>query len=430
MKKIYLMAFGLLLSLGLNAQITISNSGFENWDGAPELDPTSWHYPTFGLGTADTLLGQGFTCTVGASTTPGAVNEITTGSPEGASHCALTTSTFTNGGTVYLYPGEIITQSNSTDAAYEVTFQYRANMQPNDTAEVFVLAYNGSFQGTAYAEVLFTSADNAGTFQTATATFVGNFTSLAGYQITVKSSIAAVPIEGSTLEIDDFAISTATIADPAMNVVGADISDNGDGSDLEVTFDAATDETTVSTYRVLAITAGSSLLDYSQAGLPYVDVTPDGSASYTVNFTAVDQYVEVVGTSASLQPIVENVDMDIIVVSSPDGTNANTLSTSTSANPVTLTSSSGASIGEVEKNLTVVYPNPANQEVNFKFGENQKVSVVNIMDITGKMVNTVTVNGQNILTVDVNELSEGMYLYQVIGANGEVITTNKFVVAR
>lgn len=423
MKKIYSLVVLLAVAFAGNAQITVTNGGFENWDGGNSNDPTNWHFPTFGLGTADTLLDQGFAPTIGGSAVNGAVEQISTGSPEGSNHVNLQTTTFTNGGTVHVFPGEIISQVTSSQPAYEVTFQYRCNMNANDTAYVQVLAYNGSFQGIAVAGMEFTSADNNGSFQTASMTFIGSWSGVAGYQITATSSVLGSPAEGSSLELDDIQISVAQIADPAQNVVGSDISDNGDGSDLEVTFDKAADESTVAEYRVIAINSGTTISPWDQPGVPFVSVTPDGSASYTVGFSGT-QYID---ASLMLADIVENVAMDIVVVSMPGGT-ANTLNTAMSASPVTLTSGGGgASIGEAEKIGIMAYPNPANSEINFNLGNTGADQVI-IVDVSGRIIETVTVNNTT-ETIDVTGYNNGVYFFQVI-QNGNILKTDKFVVRK
>ena len=71
-------------------------------------------------------------------------------------------------------------------------------------------------------------------------------------------------------------------ADAATNVMGADIDDNGNGSDLRVTFNKAANENTVSEYRVMVVkssASGSFDLAVAEAigAANYTAVTPTGS---------------------------------------------------------------------------------------------------------------------------------------------------------
>jgi hypothetical protein len=72
------------------------------------------------------------------------------------------------------------------------------------------------------------------------------------------------------------------LADPATALIAADISDNGNGADLELRFSRATDESTVSSYRAVAVPSASAA-SFDQAAaeaLPadrYVSIAPSGS---------------------------------------------------------------------------------------------------------------------------------------------------------
>jgi hypothetical protein len=63
-----------------------------------------------------------------------------------------------------------------------------------------------------------------------------------------------------------------------------------------------------------------------------------------------------------------------------------------------------------------VYPNPANDELNFKV--NGKISSITINTLDGKVVKTATSS-----TVDVSDLSSGMYIYHV-NVDGKIATGN------
>lgn len=79
-----------------------------------------------------------------------------------------------------------------------------------------------------------------------------------------------------------------------QNVAAADISNNFNATDLEVTFDAASDETNVHEYGCIIVKTEKvndislKALIESEGG-EAVTVTPNGSASYTVNFNSSQQ---------------------------------------------------------------------------------------------------------------------------------------------
>jgi hypothetical protein len=66
--------------------------------------------------------------------------------------------------------------------------------------------------------------------------------------------------------------------------------------------------------------------------------------------------------------------------------------------------------------VSSVYPNPANDELNFKV--NGKISSITINTLDGKVVKTATSS-----TVDVSDLSSGMYIYHV-NVDGKIATGN------
>lgn len=70
-----------------------------------------------------------------------------------------------------------------------------------------------------------------------------------------------------------------------------------------------------------------------------------------------------------------------------------------------------------------VFPNPANNVLNFDMNGVDARSI-QIYDMTGKLVNTIDVRN-SLETVNVNNLSEGLYIYKINDINGATIKTNK-----
>jgi hypothetical protein len=86
------------------------------------------------------------------------------------------------------------------------------------------------------------------------------------------------------------------------------------------------------------------------------------------------------------------------------------------------------SVSEIEKAASTVkvYPNPATDVINFSINYN-KVSKVAIMDITGRLIETVDFNLNN-ARVDVSNYNSGVYFYQITNNNGEVVKSGKITV--
>jgi hypothetical protein len=73
-----------------------------------------------------------------------------------------------------------------------------------------------------------------------------------------------------------------------------------------------------------------------------------------------------------------------------------------------------------------VYPNPSSDVVNFSIDYNKASSVI-MMDITGRVIETVNFNMNN-AQVDVRNYNAGIYMYQVLDNEGQVIKAGKVTV--
>ncbi len=86
------------------------------------------------------------------------------------------------------------------------------------------------------------------------------------------------------------------------------------------------------------------------------------------------------------------------------------------------------SLTEIEKaaNTVKVYPNPSSDLVNFTIDYN-KAELVKIMDITGREVAQVNFD-INQAQVDVRNYKAGIYLYQILDNQGNLIKSGKITV--
>ena len=73
-----------------------------------------------------------------------------------------------------------------------------------------------------------------------------------------------------------------------------------------------------------------------------------------------------------------------------------------------------------------VYPNPASDLINFAIDYN-KATAVKMMDITGRVIETVNFNLNN-AQVDVRNYNAGIYMYQVIDNEGNIVKAGKVTV--
>jgi len=90
------------------------------------------------------------------------------------------------------------------------------------------------------------------------------------------------------------------------------------------------------------------------------------------------------------------------------------------------------SIEEQNNVITSVYPNPATDLINFNFatGNNITNGTITITDLSGKIVKTAIIpENPAIQSVDVSQLTQGVYIYSIY-ANNKVIATKKFVVKK
>lgn len=76
----------------------------------------------------------------------------------------------------------------------------------------------------------------------------------------------------------------------------------------------------------------------------------------------------------------------------------------------------------------LVYPNPSSAVVNFRVENNDAASIV-VYDVTGKIVNSITINNL-INQLDVTSFNSGIYFYQLKSQDGTVLHSGKFNVSR
>jgi hypothetical protein len=89
-----------------------------------------------------------------------------------------------------------------------------------------------------------------------------------------------------------------------------------------------------------------------------------------------------------------------------------------------------STVGLASNELTEikVYPNPANEVINFEL-DGASASLISIYDASGKLIQSLDVQNA-FASMNVSDVAEGLYFYHVISVEGQVIASNKFLVAK
>jgi hypothetical protein len=112
-------------------------------------------------------------------------------------------------------------------------------------------------------------------------------------------------------------------------------------------------------------------------------------------------------------------------ISETDESN-NCLFISTSGNNLTYNPSTAGISNIKQENGITIYPNPAKDKINFVQENGWENATINIMDLAGKTRKSMVLN-LHLTEVDLSDLSQGLYIYQVLGNDGKVIGTGKII---
>jgi hypothetical protein len=82
-------------------------------------------------------------------------------------------------------------------------------------------------------------------------------------------------------------------------------------------------------------------------------------------------------------------------------------------------------IAHEQSSVAGIYPNPATESINIICGDNATGSLVEIVDVNGKVVKTATVLSGNSVVVPTQDLAPGVYFVRV--NKGSVVLTGKFI---
>ncbi len=127
----------------------------------------------------------------------------------------------------------------------------------------------------------------------------------------------------------------------------------------------------------------------------------------------------------------ENVELQIHIEFNPEGYSVESYTIGTSRDNVKFYahfySPQYISVESIDKQNISIYPNPANNQISFKYSFANDAYVV-VYDVTGKKVLKTSLNSMdNIKKVDVSNLNNGIYFYNVFSDNRKV-KTDRFVI--
>jgi hypothetical protein len=75
-----------------------------------------------------------------------------------------------------------------------------------------------------------------------------------------------------------------------------------------------------------------------------------------------------------------------------------------------------------------VFPNPAQNEINFAV-ETSNAAIIHLFDISGRMINSYSVTSDH-TTVDISNLTNGVYSYSLIDKDNVLLNRGKFIIAK
>ncbi|MFP5470494.1 MAG: T9SS type A sorting domain-containing protein, partial [Bacteroidia bacterium] len=231
------------------------------------------------------------------------------------------------------------------------------------------------------------------------------------YKVYVMSVADGVNANANSLSSasNQITLTTPIIASSAAsNIVASDIDNNKNATDLHVEFSKASDENTLSEYRVFVCKYSNTFnINDAENNSNYTLVTKAGSSKYTATFleTTLD-------TDGDL--IIEDVWYKIYVMSVADGVNANANNLSNPSNNVKLTSP--LSVKENTKNFGAFYNN---NQLNINVDNTLVGADIEVVNLLGeKVLSNKLDNSNNQFALNV---ANGMYVV-IIRKDGAVMT--------
>jgi hypothetical protein len=86
-------------------------------------------------------------------------------------------------------------------------------------------------------------------------------------------------------------------------------------------------------------------------------------------------------------------------------------------------------VNEVATVTFSVFPNPATDVLTVNADQNLEGFSFEVMDITGRVLSKTQLNGQT-ATINITDLAKGNYIYKIADKNNQLVTQNKFAIAK
>jgi len=226
--------------------------------------------------------------------------------------------------------------------------------------------------------------------------------------------------DGTNANINSLKVSNEltlhTPAHRAQNVKAFDVWDHNDGSDMEVSFDKAVDESTVIEYRIIVVKSADAPGFKVNAASA---VTAGNYTSITPNGSDVTQTMAVDAKDKDGDLIVNNVEYVVFILSIADGTIADVNNLSAPSNEVTLIYT-----GDIEEpNKTVINWKiySSGNDIYIKTNElPRKEAIVSIYTKAGKEVYKSNLSSSNTM-ITLDNIVNGIYIVKVQVDNNSII---------
>lgn len=216
---------------------------------------------------------------------------------------------------------------------------------------------------------------------------------------------------------------TLTDADNSADITNSSITKTGTIADSQIMHDIYVTNNTSSTVSLKAFKREMVLVNNSYASIcfagqcypPNTDtsgqaISLGAGQTATTNALVCDFYPDGAGTNI----------VDYVIF------NNTNLSDSVSVR-VTYDITTGIN-GNYVSNSLIAFPNPANNQLNFKYNLVSKNSHINIFDVVGKKINTISLNSnQGVYSLNTENYLQGVYFYTFV-VDGKKVSTSKFII--
>ena len=166
--------------------------------------------------------------------------------------------------------------------------------------------------------------------------------------------------------------------------------------------------------------------DYSTTYTVWTYTDADGQNGNTVvTYSSIDiDFNNTSGIPAGQYRLAVCVDPDNAISETDE--NNNCLFISTQGNNLTYNPGTAGMNDVAEDVKLVLYPNPARDQVWITYHPSFENNVLEVMDLTGKMVKTTVLNNAS-AQMDLSGLTPGLYIYRVLSTDGKLAATGKLV---